>query len=290
MNTFSKTNLAVIANGRFQRRRCFSWFRGCRKLHPRLLKSIAFSDMVHFLPPLPRPSSPLSGLSLHLQSRLWRIAVVFLFVAVAIEAHPQNNSPFSSHSTQLIEEGDLIFVAQPQDNAITQVTQGIDSLAIDHVAIMHRIGGEKGPLYALEAIPRLGVVLTPIDSLVTREQGATFVLQRVEDVDATSSVRKALRYVGLPYDDLFLPGDSAIYCSELVQISYVDRQGRVLFDTIPMSFHDGTGRITDYWTDFYRQRGMTVPEGLPGTNPGQLSRLPQMLKLTQFQKKQATDD
>ena len=125
---------------------------------------------------------------------------------------------------------------------------------------MHRIGGETGPLYALEAIPRLGVVLTPIDSLVTREQGATFVLQRVEDVDATSSVRKALRYVGLPYDDLFLPGDSAIYCSELVQISYVDRQGRVLFDTIPMSFHDASGRITDHWTEFYRQRGMTVPE------------------------------
>jgi hypothetical protein len=205
---------------------------------------------------------------------LWRIAVVFLFVAVAIEAHPQNNSPFSILHSQLIEEGDLIFVAQPLDNAITQVTQGIDSLAIDHVAIMHRIGGETGPLYALEAIPRLGVVLTPIDSLVTREQGATFVLQRVEDVDATSSVRKALRYVGLPYDDLFLPGDSAIYCSELVQMSYVDTAGNPVFGTIPMSFHDASGRITDHWTKFYRNRGMAVPEGLPGTNPGQLSRHP----------------
>ena len=38
------------------------------------------------------------------------------------------------------------------------------------------------------------------------------------------------------------------------------------------SFHDRTGRITDYWTQFYAQRGMTVPEGQPGTNPAELSK------------------
>lgn len=171
-----------------------------------------------------------------------------------------------------IEEGDLLFVAQAQDNAITQVTQGIDSLAIDHVAIMHRIGGCTGPLYAIEAIPGQGVVLTPIDSLVAREQEATFVLGRVQAVDAHQSVRSALRYVGRPYDDLYLVGDSAIYCSELVQMCYVDTLGQQIFGTIPMSFHDRSGRILDYWTEFYRQRGMAVPEGQPGTNPGQLSR------------------
>ena len=175
-----------------------------------------------------------------------------------------------------VDEGDLLFVAQADDNAITQVTQGIDNLAIDHVAIMHRIGGKGGPLYALEAIPRQGVALTPIDSLVAREQGATFVLGHVQGVDAARSVRSALRYVGLPYDDLYLPGDSAIYCSELVQMCYVDTAGRPIFGTIPMSFHDRTGHILDHWTEFYRQRGMAVPEGLPGTNPGQLSRHPQV--------------
>ena len=67
-------------------------------------------------------------------------------------------------------------------------------------------------------------------------------------------------------------GPSAIYCSELVQMCYVDTAGRPIFGTIPMSFHDRSGRILDYWTEFYRQRGMAVPEGQPGTNPGQLSR------------------
>ena len=287
MNTFSKTSLADRANGRFQRRRCFRLFRGCRKLHPRLLKSVAFSDIVHSLPPL---------LSLQLQSRLWHIAVTLLFISVSIEAQPQNNSQFSILNSPLnrdsqfsilnspLIEGDLLFVAQDEANAITEVTQGVDGLAIDHVAILHRIGGDQGPLYALEAIPKLGVTLTPIDSLLAREQTATFVVARTDGIDAATSVCNALRYVGKSYDDLFLPGDSAIYCSELVQISYVDRQGRVLFGTIPMSFHDASGRITDHWTEFYRNRGMTVPEGLPGTNPGQLSRHPQVLKIMYLKK------
>ena len=175
-------------------------------------------------------------------------------------------------------------MAQAEANAITEVTQGVDGLAIDHVAILHRIGGDPGPLYALEAIPRQGVVLTPIDSLLAREQAATFVITRVEGVDAATSVRNALRYVGKPYDDLFLPGDSAIYCSELVQMCYVDTAGNQVFGTIPMSFHDASGRITDYWIEFYRNRGMAVPEGLPGTNPGQLSRHPKMLKIVYLEK------
>ena len=78
--------------------------------------------------------------------------------------------------------------------------------------------------------------------------------------------------VGKPYDDLYVPGDSAIYCSELVQLNYRTVSNRLIFEPVPMSFHDKTGRVTDYWQEFYAQRGMTVPEGAPGTNPGELSR------------------
>ena len=244
----------------------------CR-VQPRLSKSIAFSDGTH-IPPQPRAFVPLAGL---------RFLVSMLLLVVALSVQPQNNSQFSIFNSQLSEvlnfqfnDGDLLFVAQAEANAITEVTQGVDGLAIDHVAILHHIGGEQGPLYALEAIPRQGVVLTPIDSLLAREHAATFVMTRVEGVDAATSVRNALRYVGKPYDDLFLPGDSAIYCSELVQMCYVDAAGNQVFGTIPMSFHDASGRILDHWTEFYRSRGMTVPEGLPGTNPGQLSRHPKI--------------
>ena len=61
-----------------------------------------------------------------------------------------------------------------------------------------------------------------------------------------------------------------------MQLAFVDRRGRPLFSPIPMSFHDATGRITDYWTQFYARRGLHVPEGQPGTNPGELSQRKQV--------------
>ena len=161
---------------------------------------------------------------------------------------------------QQLCEGDLLFACSDSANAITAVTSGIEGLPIDHVGIVHRIGGNQGPLYVIEAVKPV-VCLTPIDSFLS-QNGMV--------------IRQCLLLVGRPYDDLYLPGDSALYCSELVQRCYVNSNGGLVFNTIPMSFHDGTGRVTDYWKEFYSRRGMAVPEGEPGTNPGELSRRPQV--------------
>ena len=42
-----------------------------------------------------------------------------------------------------LQEGDLLFVCSDSANAITEVTSGVEQLPIDHVGIVHRIGGEK---------------------------------------------------------------------------------------------------------------------------------------------------
>lgn len=180
-------------------------------------------------------------------------------------------------STGDVREGDLAFVVNRQGNAITSVTLSIDSLPIDHVAILHRIGGDNGPLYALEAIPRGGVCLTPVDSFLVANGGQhNIIIGRVEGLDAFQSVRSALHLAGHPYDFNYMPGDSAVYCSELVQGTYVDTDGRPVFSTIPMTFRDATGNIHPYWVQHYSSQGLPVPEGLPGTNPGQLSRSPRV--------------
>ena len=170
-------------------------------------------------------------------------------------------------------EGDLVFVLSESENAITAVTTGFDSLPVDHVAIVHRIGGDNGPLYLIEALPRNGAVLTPLDSLLKRTQGRVLTA-RVTGVDVQASVRHALQYVGRPYDFYYQPADSAIYCSELVQLSYVDSTGNAIFPTIAMTFCDRPGHIADYWQEHYRRAGLPVPEGAPGTNPGHQSRDP----------------
>lgn len=195
--------------------------------------------------------------------------------------------------------GDLLFVVNGQGNNITDVTDGVDGLGIDHIAVF-----SDGNV--IEAIPEYGVVENPLDSFLVRLSDRESVLVgRIEGVDVEESVANARKFLGRPYDDIFMPSDSAIYCSELVQKSFVfkdrlkerdhnvkgmavvrddvkDMNPKVtgsgdkhfVFGTIPMSFHDSTGNVTEFWAKFYSARGLAVPEGEPGTNPGQLSRDP----------------
>ena len=158
-----------------------------------------------------------------------------------------------------LHTGDLLFHVVSQGNAITDVTPGM----IDHVAIVMSRDS------VIEAVGK-GVKTTPIDSL--RQQDGYYLMARVKGADSKQSLRNALQYLGRPYDRLYLPDNDAIYCSELVQLSFVDKHGKRLFSPIPMSFHDATGRITDYWRQFYAKHQLEVPEGEPGTNPGELSQ------------------
>ena len=171
-----------------------------------------------------------------------------------------------------------MFVVNGQGNNITDVTDGVDGLAIDHVAIF-------ADDMVIEAIPKYGVVENQLDSFLARlSDRESILVGRIEGLDVEESVANARKFLGRPYDYIFMPSDSAIYCSELVQKSFIfkrthkDRNKEsipsFLFGTIPMSFHDSTGRVTEFWTNFYEARGLTVPEGEPGTNPGQLSRDP----------------
>lgn len=164
-------------------------------------------------------------------------------------------------------EGDLLFCAQEKGNNITDVTQGVGGMKIDHVAIFHRQGGRT---FALEAI-HSGVGLTPMDSFMARRE-AVLAARLRDTLGVARSVERALRFIGRPYDFNFMPDDSAFYCSELVQKCYRDSRGELVFKPIPMSFHDKSGRITPYWHDYYARQGLQVPEGEPGSNPGDLSR------------------
>ena len=162
-------------------------------------------------------------------------------------------------SCQSLSTGDLLFHVVEKGNAITDVTPGM----IDHVAIV--LSKDS----VIEAVGS-GVKTTPLDSL--RQQEGYYIIGKVRGVDPILSVANARRYLGRPYDRLYLPDNDAIYCSELVLFSMVDKEGHRLLSPIPMSFHDASGRITPYWQQFYKEQGMEVPEGWPGSNPGELSK------------------
>ena len=171
------------------------------------------------------------------------------------------------HDLSLLRDCDLLFHVSMEDNAITSVTEGTDRQKIDHVAIfVYR----EGLPYVIEAIDK-GVVLTPLDSLLCRN--GFHLVGRVKGyLDKERTLHRAEAYLGRSYDHLFLSDNIDIYCSELVELSFVLTNGKKVFDTIPMTFTTTEGTILPYWQVFYAERGMAVPEGQPGTNPAELSR------------------
>jgi hypothetical protein len=199
---------------------------------------------------------------------------ILLFILLSFASGITAAQPLTSSS---LKNGDLLFQVNSRTDftaAIADVTRGSDSLDISHVAIVCR---SKEQLYALEADCDSGVWMNPIDSFLKHSaqyrHHPMVLVGRLKSTNlADRCVHRAMRYIGRPYDFLFAGNDSAIYCSELVYLSYLDKRGKHLFHSHPMSFHDASGTITPYWRNYYAKRKSQVPEGMAGTNPSDMSR------------------
>ena len=166
---------------------------------------------------------------------------------------------------EALQDCDLLFHVPEKGNSITDVTSGTDRISADHVAMFLRIADVP---MVIDATHR-GVAVRRADSLLA-EKGR-YICLRVGKINKCQTIKNALGYVGLPYDYKFHADDTEIYCSELIQKSYVGTDGKKLFNTISMSFHDATGKVTEYWKDYYRTRwNEDVPEGEEGTNPADI--------------------
>ena len=171
-------------------------------------------------------------------------------------------------------EGDLLFAySNTTGKAISEATvHDSTALPIYHVAIATWVNDRP---YALEAIDE-GVVLTPYDKFQERtlSKGGMMIGRLHDRSGIDQSVCNAMEHLGKPYDSLYMIDTQEIYCSELVQLSYVNGRGQRLFPLINMSFHDSDGHILDYWRNHYAKHGMAVPEGALGTNPAQIAHDP----------------
>ena len=137
-----------------------------------------------------------------------------------------------------------------------------------HVAIVERRG--EG-LYVIDATPANGVARHPLGQLL--EEGMPVDVYRLTvPFDTAAMLARAQEQIGLPYDNAFLPDNGALYCSELIYMVYLSRQGKPLFSTKPMNWRDAGGNLPDYWVEHFRKLGMSVPEGVEGTNPADLAR------------------
>lgn len=174
------------------------------------------------------------------------------------------------------QTGDLIFFtggSSSMDDAISSSTGD----GFVHVAIVEV--DSEGTVWLIDATPQKGVSREKL-----LEEKGNMVLKRLKDsTGVAASVQRAKSLIGSPYDFAFLPDNDAYYCSELVYECFLRPDGSHIFSCQPMNFLDSEGNLPEYWKELFEKLQMDVPQGIPGTNPEDLSRSTTLRSTSLFQ-------
>lgn len=178
------------------------------------------------------------------------------------------------------QNGDLLFFDYDCGelcDAIEEVTQGFDGVNLSHVGIVEI---EHGKAYIFEAVSegvRRARLEDSIGSVSVDENGAWKVVvgrlkphyQHLNE----DAIEYARTLVGKDYNKPYLPDTDEYYCSELVYEAFKVAAGYDVFNLEPMTFKSpSSGEFFEAWIDYYSELGIDIPEGVPGINPGGISR------------------
>ncbi|EPR7484151.1 hypothetical protein HYO30_22045 [Vibrio parahaemolyticus] len=178
-----------------------------------------------------------------------------------------------------MKTGDIIFTQLgPATNAISSVTEGYRGARVNHVGIV--VENRHGK-FVLEAFPP-DVQLTSLNVYLKRSwsghQSPRYIAARLKEQYKhliPDAIKYGLKQRDIPYDFRYLTDEANLYCSELiVDMFKFANGGTEFFKESAMSFRDTeTGELHEYWVRHYMEHfGMPVPEGEPGSNPGDLSK------------------
>lgn len=182
-----------------------------------------------------------------------------------------------------LQTGDLLFQAGKQTEmagAITAATGHAEALNYTHVGIAVCAPGADSVLEATTG----GVRIVPLERFLAdagdKENQPLVVAMRLRDTSGlATSVLRARSCIGLPYDYSFRPDNGRLYCSELVWESFRREDGSTVFPARPMNFRAADGTMPCYWVELFEKLGEPIPEGVPGTNPNEMARDPQLQEI-----------
>lgn len=182
----------------------------------------------------------------------------------------------SNNSLIDLRPGDLLFFSEEgaMDNAIKASTG-----QYTHVAMVESLG-QRDTVWIIDATQKHGVSRRPYIFKIDNHPDVYRVDFRAAFY-ADDAIRRAHSFIGQPYDNAFLPDNGALYCSELIYECYrhIADSDTHLFESKPMNWRDANGKLPDYWKKHFEKLGIPIPEGVPGTNPTDLSRSPLLRKL-----------
>ena len=179
------------------------------------------------------------------------------------------------HPRYILQSGDLIFLNNNRSDMEKAITSSTGEYS--HVALVERDSVDD--VWVIEASPKNGVQRISYtqferEHLVGFFGGNIDVYRLTVPFDTTMVIANAKRMVGKAYDDAFLPDNDAYYCSELIQVAFGD-----IFPSKPMNWRNADGNLPEYWIKHFEKLGIPVPEGVPGTNPTDMSRSPLLKRL-----------
>ncbi|CAG2084396.1 hypothetical protein XCY_000628 [Xanthomonas euroxanthea] len=181
--------------------------------------------------------------------------------------------PATSIAVQL-QDGDLLFVTAARtglSGAIDDATATQGEPSFDHVALVAHAGDTQVVLHADEHGSREQPLQAFIDEATARHrQIVVYRLTPEHRAAISDAIAQARRMLGKPYNQTYVQDDNSYYCSDFIERAFRAHQ---VFALQPMNFRNPqTGQVSPYWTDFYRSKGMAVPQGLPGTNPNDMAK------------------
>jgi Permuted papain-like amidase enzyme, YaeF/YiiX, C92 family len=200
---------------------------------------------------------------------LCQIAMIVSFVLSAL-------MPASLWGGEGLRTGDLIF----QDLACGELCDAIEAVtreqfhapgpALSHVGVVVRKGAKT---FVLEAYGDR-VRLTPLADVRARQQDSSMrviplaTLHGVPEGFRGRVAHLADRFIGKPYDNRFVVGDDAYYCSDLVYEMFKEANGgKEFFHLTPMTFGTPGSDARKVWKRYFDGFGIPIPEGQPGLSP-----------------------
>jgi hypothetical protein len=176
-----------------------------------------------------------------------------------------------------LETGDLLFQVGEgrMSETIAKVTSGESDINYTHVGI---VLVKNDTIFVIEAISS-GVSKTLLDTFLLRSAyfeekpivAVGRLTQEYRELIPQALVR-AKGLLGKPYDFVFCPDNDAYYCSELVEVSFLNRQNIPIFEPISMNFRDVDGNLPTFWIEHFEKHNAVIPENRSGSNPGDLSK------------------
>jgi hypothetical protein len=182
-----------------------------------------------------------------------------------------------------VKPGDLLFRDSdcgPLCDAIEKVTTGYHGANLSHVGIAAE--DESGKIVVIEAVSK-GVVASDLQTFLkpgSDPNGQPRVMVgRLRGPFRNlipAAIKEAEALKGKPYDKAFVIDNDAYYCSELIyEIFRRANGGEPVFMLEPMTFKDPeTGQTLPAWQEYFAKLGIDIPQGMPGINPGGISRSP----------------